>query len=105
MNTKSTRKGKTIGSAQINLSDTPQNKPESKPQRVYEYLKTLDKAISVWDLGKELNIPYSTMFYIIRNLEFANLIETITTTNKFNRAVKYVFLPGQNIKGVKNGKA
>ena len=78
-----------------NLSDT--SKPPQK--RVIDRNMVLDtiraKApISIWHLREILQIGYSTLWNIIRELEFVHLIETREISNEKNRNERVITIIG-----------
>lgn len=47
--------------------------------------------ITLWDLSKKTGVPRTTLFYKIRDLEFANLIYSKIIVNSKNRTVRMIF--------------
>ena len=58
--------------------------------------------ISMWALAKVMGIPNTTLYYKIRDLEFAGVIYSKIIINEYNRAVRMIYC---NKKGEKNVNA
>lgn len=77
----------------ISLSYLESDSRLEKSHRVFDYLMEIKRPISLWDLSKELHMPNSTIYYIIRDLEFANMVKTRISISKNNRAIRIVYIP------------
>lgn len=57
---------------------------------ILEYIKT-HSPISIWDLVKQLKINRNTLYFAIRDFEFAGLIKTKLKMSKQNRKVRIIY--------------
>lgn len=60
------------------------------PTEVLEFIK-VNSPISIWDLSKKLNINRNTIYYLMRDLEFAGLIYSKLKINKSNHRVRMIY--------------
>ena len=76
----------------FNKSDTPKNKPKEilKADHTNFILEILrqNQPISLYDLEKLTATPHSTLFYIMRDMEFAGLVYSKKHITKQNRIVR-----------------
>lgn len=70
--------------------------PKPKQERVNEINEIVDyikehQPITLWELSKAKGIPNSTLYYKIRDLEFAGLIFSKIVLNDKNRNVRVLY--------------
>ncbi len=70
------------------LQDTP--KKVADMNTILNYIKQ-NQPISCWKLTKALNIPNSSLYYKIRDLEFAGLIYSKIVINEMNRTERLLY--------------
>ena len=51
----------------------------------------INQPVSLWDLEKITNTPHSTLFYILRDLEFSGAVWSRIKINDSNRAVRIFY--------------
>lgn len=78
-----------------NKSDISLNisKAQARAEKTNNLIEVIrvNQPISLWDLEKITKIPHSTLFYILRDLEFANVVYSKLKINEFNRAVRIFY--------------
>lgn len=60
------------------------------PNEVLAYLKT-HSPISIYDLGKQLNLNKNTLYYLLRHFEFLGVTYSKLKINKHNRQVRLIY--------------
>lgn len=82
-------------------------KDYQKSEKVNSILKLVqdNKGISCWDIEKILNIPHSSAYYILRDLQHAQSVFSKIKINSENRTVRLFFAAkSKNKVKVKNAK-
>lgn len=79
-----------------------QQQRADQTNRILEFVKK-KQPISLWDLEKATRTKHTTLFFIMRDLEFAGIVYSKTKINENNRMVRLYFAADENKKiGDKN---
>jgi hypothetical protein len=89
-----------------NLSDTFRTPPIKRAEQqnlILDYIRN-HSGLSMWDLSKALNMPSSTLYYKLRDLEFSGVIYSKIIVNGQNRTVRLLYsIKKENLSGSENG--
>lgn len=80
-----------------------QSKEQQKADKINNLIEAIrvNQPISIWDLEKITNTPHATLYYILRSLEFADVVYSKLKINESNRAVRIFYTAKKQ--EVKNG--